>query len=182
MRRSSAISPRLISSSARYCRRAISTAPSPALERTESVDLLGLAAEEAVRVDATVDGTPVEVEGDATPLRRLIRNLLENAVKHGEGPIHIAVTGHEDAACLVVSDHGPGIAPAERERVFEPFYRPAGHSESSDGWGLGLSLVRQIAARHGGRRFVRGQRCRRQPVRRSSRIRNSGHPQRSHGC
>ncbi|MDB5407997.1 MAG: integral rane sensor signal transduction histidine kinase [Rhodospirillales bacterium] len=124
--------------------------PATAHERTESVDLLGLAAEEAVRVDASVEGTPVEVDGDATLLRRLIRNLLENAVKHGQAPIHIAVTGGDDAACLVVSDHGPGIAPAERERVFEPFYRPAGHGESSGGWGLGLSLVRQIAARHGG--------------------------------
>jgi signal transduction histidine kinase len=120
------------------------------LERTESVDLLGLAAEEAVRVDATVGGTPVEVDGDATLLRRLIRNLLENAAKHGQPPIHIAVTGDEDTASVVVSDCGLGIPPSERERVFEPFYRPAGHSEASGGWGLGLSLVRQIAARHGG--------------------------------
>jgi signal transduction histidine kinase len=120
------------------------------LELTESVDLLGLAAEEAIRVDATVDGTPVEVDGDAMLLRRLIRNLLENAAKHGQPPIHIAVTGGEDTACVVVSDCGLGIPPAERERVFEPFYRPAGHSEASGGWGLGLSLVRQIAARHGG--------------------------------
>jgi signal transduction histidine kinase len=120
------------------------------LERRDSVDLLGLAAEEAARVDAAVAGTPVEVEGDASLLRRLIRNLLENAAKHGEAPIQIAVTGHGGTACLAVSDHGPGIPPAERERVFEPFYRPAGRSESAGGWGLGLSLVRQIAARHGG--------------------------------
>jgi signal transduction histidine kinase len=92
----------------------------------------------------------VEIDGDATLLRRLIRNLLENAAKHGRPPITIAVTRHTDMARIVVADAGEGIAAAERERVFEPFYRPAGHAESSGGWGLGLSLVRQIATRHGG--------------------------------
>jgi signal transduction histidine kinase len=83
-------------------------------------------------------------------LRRLIRNLLENAAKHGRPPITIAVTRRDDAARIVVADAGEGIAAAERERVFEPFYRPAGRAESSGGWGLGLSLVRQIAERHNG--------------------------------
>ena len=122
------------------------------------VDLLGLAAEEAARIGAGATcvsdgGEPVEIEGDATLLRRLIRNLLENAAKHGRPPIAIAVTRCEDTARLVVSDGGEGIAAAERERVFEPFYRPAGRAESSGGWGLGLSLVRQIAKRHGGAAF-----------------------------
>jgi len=49
-----------------------------------------------------------------------------------------------------VRDHGRGIPAGEREKVFEPFYRPPGSSEASGGWGLGLALVRQIAARHGG--------------------------------
>jgi signal transduction histidine kinase len=127
----------------------------PNLERAASVDLLGLAAEEGARVEACVTGMPagvepVEIEGDATLLRRMIRNLLENAAKHGRPPIEIAVTRNCDGARLVVSDHGEGIAPSERERVFEPFYRPAGRGESAGGWGLGLSLVRQIANRHGG--------------------------------
>jgi signal transduction histidine kinase len=119
------------------------------------VDLLGLAAEEAARYDACVaatpeDAKPVEIQGDATLLRRLIRNLLENAAKHGRPPIQVAVESRAGKARITVCDHGPGIAPAERERVFEPFYRPAGSAESSGGWGLGLSLVRQIAKRHGG--------------------------------
>jgi signal transduction histidine kinase len=127
----------------------------PDAARVAPVDLLGLAAEEAARFEAGVacvsgDGPPIEIEGDATLLRRLIRNLLENAEKHGRPPIAIAVTRRENGARLVVSDAGDGIAPAERERVFEPFYRPAGRAESSGGWGLGLSLVRQIAKRHGG--------------------------------
>ena len=125
------------------------------VERVATVDLLGLAAEEAAPFEATVASAPtargpIEIKGDAKLLRRLIRNLLENAAKHGRPPIHVAVTRIEDAARIIVSDHGEGIAPSERERVFEPFYRPPGRSESAGGWGLGLSLVRQIAKRHGG--------------------------------
>jgi len=123
-----------------------------------SVDLVGLAAEEAAPFEATVvsaptGGGPIEIVGDATLLRRLIRNLLENAARHGRPPIHVEVTRRESGARIVVSDCGDGIPPPERERVFEPFYRPAGRSESSGGWGLGLSLVRQIARRHGGAAF-----------------------------
>jgi signal transduction histidine kinase len=128
------------------------------IERAAAVDLLGLAAEEAVRADANFDPLPVgvnavEIQGDATLLRRLIRNLLENASKHGKPPVRIAVSRNDDAVRIVVSDRGPGIATSERGRVFEPFYRPAGRSESSGGWGLGLSLVRQIARGHGGSVF-----------------------------
>jgi signal transduction histidine kinase len=125
------------------------------IQRAGNVDLLGLAAEEAARLDANVapmpEGAgPVEVEGDAKLLRRLIRNLLENAVKHGKPPIQIAVEGGADTARITVCDHGQGIPPPERERVFEAFYRPTGRAESAGGWGLGLALVRQIAKRHGG--------------------------------
>jgi len=125
------------------------------IDRAATVDLLGLAAEEAASFKATVADVPIgegpiEITGDAKLLRRLIRNLLENAAKHGRPPIHLAVRRLEDAVRIIVSDQGEGIAPAERERVFEPFYRPPGRSESSGGWGLGLSLVRQIAERHGG--------------------------------
>ena len=137
--------------------------------RLAPVDLLGLAAEEAARFEACVAATPegagsVEIEGDAKLLRRLIRNLLENAAKHGAPPIQIAVTRSADRARIVVCDHGPGIAPAERERVFEPFYRPAGRAESSGGWGLGLSLVRQIARSARRRCGLRGRAGRGEPV------------------
>jgi signal transduction histidine kinase len=115
------------------------------------VDLLGLAAEEAARTGAGTDGTPVEIYGDATLLRRLMRNLLENAAKHGGPPIEITISRDGGQASIAVTDRGPGIADAERARLFEPFYRPAGRSEVSGGWGLGLALVRQIAGRHRGR-------------------------------
>lgn len=132
--------------------------PGPITAHATRVDLLGLAAEEAARLEPGVacvsgDGGALEIEGDPTLLRRLIRNLIENAAKHGRPPIHIAVTRNETMARVVVSDRGEGIAPAEREQVFEPFYRPAGRTESAGGWGLGLSLVRQIAKRHGGAAF-----------------------------
>jgi signal transduction histidine kinase len=110
-----------------------------ALERTEEVDLLALAAEEAARYDLEVQGEPAPLRGDPRLLRRLIRNLLENARRHGAPPIEVFVTRKE----LRVCDGGAGVPEAERERVFEPFY-------SRQGIGLGLALVRQIARRHGG--------------------------------
>ena len=124
--------------------------PATHRDRREPIDLLGLAAEEAARCDASVSGEPVEIAGDPVLLRRLIRNLLENAVKHGRPPVAVTVARRGDGVEIVVSDGGAGIAAAERERVFEPFYRPAGSREASGGWGLGLTLVRQIAERHGG--------------------------------
>jgi signal transduction histidine kinase len=119
------------------------------LDRVEPVDLLALAAEEAAHYDATtVTGTPVTVQGDARLLRRLIRNLLENAKRHGAPPIDVVVGTQAAAATLAVADHGPGIAEADRARIFEPFFRKAGGT--STGTGLGLALVRQIARRHSG--------------------------------
>jgi signal transduction histidine kinase len=114
------------------------------------VDLLGLAAEEAARTGANADGTSVEIYGDATLLRRLMRNLLENANTHGRPPVEITISQSVGQAHIEVADRGPGITEAERTHLFEPFYRPAGRSEVSGGWGLGLALVRQIAGRHRG--------------------------------
>ncbi len=124
----------------------------PVSDAREDVDLLALAAEECARVDAALDGEPVTVRGEPRLLRRLIRNLLENARRYGAGsPIEVRVgrSAHGGAE-LRVCDRGPGVPEAERERIFEPFYRPAGARERHGGVGLGLALVRQIARRHGG--------------------------------
>ena len=119
------------------------------LDSVEAVDLLALAAEECARYEeAELDGQPIAVRGDSRLLRRLIRNLLENARRHGAPPIELRVARNGDRAEIRVRDHGTGVPPAESEKVFEPFYRRAGASE---GAGLGLALVRQIAHRHGGR-------------------------------
>ena len=123
----------------------------PILEQREPVDLLALAAEEAARYDLEATGTPVTVSGDRLLLRRLIRNLIENARRHGgDGPIDLSVERQSERAVLEVADRGPGVPEAERQRIFEPFYRPAGSRESGRGSGLGLALVLDIARRHGG--------------------------------
>jgi signal transduction histidine kinase len=124
----------------------------------QPVDLVGLAAEEAQRVGAVLD-IDQAVSGQAFPLnerlvRRAVRNLLENAKRYGGDaePILLSVgmassPGHLEVS---VSDRGPGVPLDQRERIFEPFYRLPGHAEHAGGVGLGLSLVRQIAQRHGG--------------------------------
>jgi signal transduction histidine kinase len=123
----------------------------PGLERSEAIDLLALAAEEGAHYDLEATGQSVTVTGDRLLLRRLIRNLLDNARRYaGDGPITISATGEAGRAVLEVSDRGPGVPSDERERIFEPFYRLAATRESGRGSGLGLALVRAIARRHGG--------------------------------
>ncbi|WP_372524665.1 sensor histidine kinase [Piscinibacter sp.] len=120
------------------------------LEHRDTVDLLGLAAEEAARVDATLDGAPLAVTGDERLLRRALRNLLENAKRYGGDDVSVSTQRAGNEALVRVCDRGPGVPAALRERIFEPFYRLPGHAEKSGGVGLGLSLVKQIAERHGG--------------------------------
>ncbi len=123
----------------------------PTLEHREPVDLLALAAEEASHYDLEATGQSVTVSGDRTLLRRLVRNLVENAQRYGgAGPISVSVAHEGGRAVLNVSDHGPGVPEAERQRIFEPFYRLAGGAETGRGSGLGLALVLDIARRHGG--------------------------------
>jgi signal transduction histidine kinase len=117
----------------------------------EEVDLTGLLAEECARANATLDAGAHSMLGDPRLLRRMVRNLLENAVRYGAGsPVDVRLGAAGATLQLDVSDGGPGIAEPERERIFEPFYRIAGASEAAGGVGLGLSLVRQIARHHGG--------------------------------
>ena len=124
----------------------------------ESVDLIGLLAEECARVGAVLElpecTGEVVVPGVVKLLRRAVRNLLENAVRHGRRTGHAEVVAQLSLeggyAVLHIDDRGPGVPPDQRERIFEPFYRLPGASEREGGVGLGLALVRQIAARHGG--------------------------------
>ncbi|MDE2454949.1 MAG: HAMP domain-containing histidine kinase [Burkholderiales bacterium] len=119
-------------------------------DRRDPVELLALAAEVAARFEARVEGENLVVQGDERLLRRALRNLLENARRYGGDEVDVRVTRHATQVEIVVSDRGPGVPEAYRERIFEPFFRLPGHAEREGGIGLGLALVRQIAARHGG--------------------------------
>ena len=120
------------------------------LEAAEPVDLLALTAEEGARVGAAVTGDSAGIDGDRRLLRHLVRNLFENARRHGAGAeISASVTGDEDGVLLRICDRGPGVPEGERERIFDPFYRPAAMREEGTGVGLGLHLVKVIAERHG---------------------------------
>jgi signal transduction histidine kinase len=117
------------------------------------VDLRAVAAEEAARaraVPVSTTGAGV-VRGSKTQLRRVVANLVDNAARHARTSVSVAVEGGR----LVVDDDGPGIAPEDRERVFERFTRlDDARARDHGGAGLGLSLVRAVAAAHGGRAWA----------------------------
>lgn len=116
----------------------------------QTVDLVAIAAEECARYrDCRLTGSMAEISGDGRMLQRLVRNLVDNAHKHGEPPIHVAIHSTPTHAKLQVSDGGRGIPEAERENVFQPFYRVQGE-QKAQGYGLGLPLVKRIAEVHGG--------------------------------
>ena len=139
-------------------------------EPFETLDLTGLAAEECARVNAELsaelgkapdtglgmDATShsLTVQGSPRLLRRLIRNLLENARRYSTGDINLELAqtrvGARQLAVVKVHDRGPGVPAGQRERIFEPFYRLPGASEREGGVGLGLALVKSISQRHGG--------------------------------
>jgi signal transduction histidine kinase len=119
------------------------------IERAEAVDLLALAAEEAAHFDLEVSGDSMTIKADPMLLRRLVRNLLENARVHGGGATDLRIQQAEQHALIVVEDAGIGVSAADREKIFEPFFRASTATQAS-GAGLGLSIVRQIARAHGG--------------------------------
>lgn len=120
----------------------------------ESVDLVGLLAEECAPYGADLvalgEAMPA-MEGAPRLLRRLFRNLLENAARYGGAEPPTVTASHAlGTARVEICDRGPGVPEDEREKIFEPFYRLRNMPESAGGAGLGLTLVRQIAERHGG--------------------------------
>ncbi|MBI2727814.1 MAG: HAMP domain-containing protein [Polaromonas sp.] len=147
-------------------------------EPFERLDLTGLAAEECSRVNAELSADldaaspgqsgqsgntslgvsttsrSLTLQGSPRLLRRLIRNLLENARRYSNGDISLELSqvkrGSRELAVIKVNDRGPGVPEAQRERIFEPFYRLPGASEREGGVGLGLALVKSISQRHGG--------------------------------
>ncbi len=95
--------------------------------------------------------TPTRLVGDARALSRVLRNLLENAALHAASRIDVAVASGGGDATVSVTDDGPGIPAADRERVFDRFVRlDPDRSRSGGGAGLGLAIVREIVAAHRG--------------------------------
>jgi signal transduction histidine kinase len=117
---------------------------------------LGVLARLAAR-DFAVTGRDVQVEGpetlttlgDSEGLRRVIDNLIENAHKYGRPPVRVVLSSAGTHVRISVLDAGPGIPPAERERVFERFHR-LGLGGGDPGLGLGLSIVRGLVRSSGG--------------------------------
>jgi two-component system OmpR family sensor kinase/two-component system sensor histidine kinase QseC len=113
---------------------------------------------QARHIDLSLEAQPnCQIQGDPESIRILVRNLVDNAVRYTPegGSVRVRCSPQNDArpaangALLEVSDTGPGIAAAERERIFDRFYRRAASQES--GTGLGLAIVKAIAERHGAR-------------------------------
>lgn len=123
------------------------------LARQTVAELVPLA--EAAAIDLGIEyASVVRVLGEDESLRTLLRNLLDNAIRYtpAGGRVDVALSvdqAVQPLACLTVTDDGPGIPEAQRERVFDRFHRMPG--SSAPGSGLGLALVRAIAHRHGGR-------------------------------
>jgi signal transduction histidine kinase len=122
----------------------------------EPLDLEDLVLEEAARVrrlgDLSVDTSGVSaapVRGDATELRRLVRNLLENAAAHAASTVTLRAGVEDGSVVLDVADDGPGVPPGQEEAVFERFHR-GDAARSRRGSGLGLAIARTVAHRHGG--------------------------------
>ncbi|MBS2019203.1 MAG: hypothetical protein JST00_40435 [Deltaproteobacteria bacterium] len=103
-------------------------------------------------VEIAIDTKGLAVRGRAMDIERLLRNLLDNAVRHArdEGRVDLFAEQDGDEIVIGVLDDGPGVAPAERERVFDPFYRSDDARARAEGSGLGLAIAREITREHGG--------------------------------
>ncbi|MEM7540692.1 MAG: HAMP domain-containing sensor histidine kinase [Pseudomonadota bacterium] len=119
-----------------------------------NLDLIAIAAEECSRYqNCEVSGSQGEVYGERRMLRHLVRNLIDNAHKHGMLPVQVIVSSSEDTVSLTVVDGGSGIPDDQLVKVFEPFYRAPG-KQDVPGYGLGLPLVKRIAEFHNGQLSV----------------------------
>lgn len=124
---------------------------------TDDVDVDDLVATEVDRirresdVEVRADIRPARLAGDPAALLRVVRNLLNNAARHAVSRVDVTVSHDAQDVVVTVADDGPGIASADRDRVFDRFVRlDADRSRSAGGTGLGLAIVREIVAAHSG--------------------------------
>lgn len=124
-----------------------------ARERRDLAELVEDVVEDAALIGdvRTVGVEPAIVDIDALGMRRVLNNLMTNALKYGGGRARVALHVEDDQVMADIIDQGPGIPPAEVERAFEPFYRTASAQASGrEGSGPGLAVCRSIARAHGG--------------------------------
>jgi len=122
------------------------------LVRRAAADAEQLAARCGTRIDFRLPPEPCVAEVDRRRVERILRNLLDNAVEHGEGrDVVVTVTGDRDAVAIAVRDHGVGFGPAEQQMVFDRFWRadPA-RARTTGGTGLGLAIALEDARLHNG--------------------------------
>ncbi len=139
---------------ARHDEHQLHGAPGPATGSVALDDLLFAEAElltatTDLRVDVSGIG-PVIVDGSITDLQRMFRNLCDNAARHAATTVSLRCSEESGRATVDVADDGPGIAPADRERVFERFTRlDDARARDAGGTGLGLAIVKAVAENHG---------------------------------
>lgn len=128
------------------------------LPRADDVDLDELVYAEQLRLrDITtvrldVDVVAARIHGDRSQLARMLRNLVDNGVRHGNGRIRIRLRPEADGATLEVADNGPGVPVAVRDQIFARFVRlDTGRDRAAGGTGLGLAIVAEVVTAHGGR-------------------------------
>jgi two-component system sensor kinase ParS len=110
-------------------------------------------------IECRISSPNPKVPLQASPrfLERALRNLVQNAVRYANSRIHITLITVDEQAIIHVDDDGPGILPADRQRIFDPFVQLEAHNELDDsGYGLGLAIVHRVAQWHGGSVTVSG--------------------------
>jgi two-component system, OmpR family, sensor histidine kinase MtrB len=122
------------------------------LARRSADDAQQLAERRGCRIEFRLPAEPCIAEVDKRRVDRILRNLLVNAVEHGEGKdVYVTVAGDRDTVAVAVRDHGVGLASGQEQLVFERFWRadPA-RARTTGGTGLGLAIVKHVASNHGG--------------------------------
>lgn len=105
---------------------------------------------DGLRVSAAVSDEPLRMTLDRPRMRRVILNLLRNAIKYSAGAVEVQLAEREEEALLLVRDHGAGMDAADLDRAFDRFYRSPRTAALAPGSGLGLYVCRRIVEAHGG--------------------------------
>ncbi len=107
---------------------------------------------ESMAIEVEIDDHIGVASGDSDRIQQVLVNLLDNAAKYGSAPVKVSAESTNGLVRIAVSDAGPGIAAADRDRIFDKFYRASPHlTRAARGTGLGLYISRELAERMGGR-------------------------------